>query len=270
MGSRLHIFKTRTSSTLLAGGAFDPNPSLDDIQHLVGEIPERFKADVRAAETKRRWESEEQEVYRRKPVQFLQPDELEASESLHARLTRVGKWSVFHNLTTKQKRQCILDITTVLDRKHTPIWNLDSDPYAQPPHAKISDEELVDFEDLLRKMLKYSPEDRITISQVLGHPWLNKEYKDLDDMNVPWLSIYTTGYQYFELEGWYEEVIVKGGTWQREYDDEDGESGNQGNTIKQDDIEPMENLKQADAIKQEHDTVQEHETKQGQDYRARE
>lgn len=79
-----------------------------------------------------------------------------------------------------------------------------------------------------------------------------------------------TGYQCFELEDWYEEVIVKGGTWQGEYDDEDGESGDQGNATEQDDIEPMENLKQADAIKQEHDTVQEHETKQGQDYRARE
>jgi serine/threonine-protein kinase SRPK3 len=39
------------------------------------------------------------------------------------------------------------------------------------PGARIPEEELVLLDDLLCKMLRYRPEDRITIDEVIRHPW---------------------------------------------------------------------------------------------------
>ncbi|KAL8839433.1 MAG: hypothetical protein Q9176_004429 [Flavoplaca citrina] len=40
-----------------------------------------------------------------------------------------------------------------------------------------SAEERQDFVCFLRSMLKYSPSERATAQQLLGHPWLTKEYE---------------------------------------------------------------------------------------------
>jgi serine/threonine-protein kinase SRPK3 len=39
------------------------------------------------------------------------------------------------------------------------------------PGARVPEEELVMLDDLLCKMLRYRPEDRITIDEVIRHPW---------------------------------------------------------------------------------------------------
>lgn len=40
------------------------------------------------------------------------------------------------------------------------------------PGTRLSEAEVADLHDLLRKMLRYHPEDRISMDEVLQHPWL--------------------------------------------------------------------------------------------------
>jgi len=62
-----------------------------------------------------------------------------------------------------------------------------------PPPARLSDEELADFHDLLSKMLGYLPEECLSINEVLRHPWLHKTYTDLDPP-AGWLSRFDWGH----------------------------------------------------------------------------
>lgn len=57
-------------------------------------------------------------------------------------------------------------------------------------------------------MLTYLPSERITIEEVLQHPWLNKQYSDLDDPSAPWICRYDGGYKYFAASLWYRESIL--------------------------------------------------------------
>jgi hypothetical protein len=42
-------------------------------------------------------------------------------------------------------------------------------------------------------MLRYRPEDRLTIRGVLEHPWLNKKYEQDFDATDPWISVFYWG-----------------------------------------------------------------------------
>ncbi len=44
-------------------------------------------------------------------------------------------------------------------------------PMIETVGTQLDDEELELFDNLLKKMLKYNPEERITIQEVVRHPW---------------------------------------------------------------------------------------------------
>ena len=47
----------------------------------------------------------------------------------------------------------------------------DEGPMIEPVGTRLEEGELVLLGDLLEKMLKYRPEERITIREVVHHPW---------------------------------------------------------------------------------------------------
>ena len=44
-------------------------------------------------------------------------------------------------------------------------------PMMEPPGTRLEEEELELLSNLLEKMLRYQPEKRITITEVVRHPW---------------------------------------------------------------------------------------------------
>lgn len=44
----------------------------------------------------------------------------------------------------------------------------------EPPGSKLSELEVDMFEDLLQRVITYTPEQRLSVDQVLTHPWLGK------------------------------------------------------------------------------------------------
>ena len=47
----------------------------------------------------------------------------------------------------------------------------DEGPMIAKPRVRLHEEEVGLLEDLLEKMLKYNPEERIRIQDVIRHPW---------------------------------------------------------------------------------------------------
>jgi len=47
----------------------------------------------------------------------------------------------------------------------------DDGPMIEPVGTRLEEEEIVLLNDLLEKMLKYRPEERMSIKEVVRHPW---------------------------------------------------------------------------------------------------
>lgn len=121
---------------------------------------------------------------------ITQPQHTEQA-TLVSKIQGIGAWRPWVIMTWEERRKYYLDLVG---------RDFDDDPNNQyklrdypPPPAKLSDEEFEDFHDLLSKMLRYVPEERITIDEVLAHPWLNKNYNDLDEP-TEWISGYSQGH----------------------------------------------------------------------------
>lgn len=82
----------------------------------------------------------------------------------------------------------------------SPEFFLDKKINAKPSPAKLSKEEFTDFYDLLSRMPRYSPEERLTIHEALQHPWMNKEYEKGFDRSDPWISHFDWGQDISTLE----------------------------------------------------------------------
>jgi serine/threonine protein kinase len=61
------------------------------------------------------------------------------------------------------------------------------------PPGPLSAEVAADFVDLLGRMLKYRYSERITTTEILEHPWLNKEYDESGKLEGPWIQTYDPG-----------------------------------------------------------------------------
>ncbi|KAK9311684.1 hypothetical protein V1522DRAFT_393843 [Lipomyces starkeyi] len=54
----------------------------------------------------------------------------------------------------------------------------DRDSILKPPGVRLTEEEVEVFEDLLRKVLRYNPEQRVTPSESLKHAWFTTSFED--------------------------------------------------------------------------------------------
>jgi serine/threonine-protein kinase SRPK3 len=68
------------------------------------------------------------------------------------------------------KKSTIREKLRMIGDKDTPP-DADEGPVIEPVGTRLDEGELVLLSDLLEKMLKYSPEERITIREVVHHPW---------------------------------------------------------------------------------------------------
>jgi len=97
-------------------------------------------------------------------------------------------------MSAKDRKQLIVDTQggEILQQEDNPmIKDIDSKPSLPP--ARLSTEESADLKDLLSKMLVWRPEDRISMIEVLQHPWLNKTYPDFDAEDA-WITQFHWGW----------------------------------------------------------------------------
>lgn len=112
--------------------------------------------------------------------------------TLHGQIVNIGNWHPWHRLTVEERRERLQ------------AWNRDCDAAidtsdaaldrGQPPPKALSPEEAADFEDLLKSLLTWDRKDRATVKNILGHPWLNKQYVEKQDDH--WLQKYYYGCGY--------------------------------------------------------------------------
>lgn len=187
------FFELRTASPLLP--AYAMTDGAEVIQLLLGEAPQE-------------WKDLQNDRDEDQQVELLSHEEC-GSESLDIKLAAVGKWEPWHYMTSEQRKQHFFD-TYDEEERNDPDKdiNIERDSSTRPPPARLSDEEHHDLKDLLSRMLTYLPEERITIEEVLQHPWLNKRYDDLDDQTAPWICRYDRGFRYYNATEWYRAYVL--------------------------------------------------------------
>ncbi|KAK5938564.1 hypothetical protein PMZ80_008753 [Knufia obscura] len=179
------FFELRTNTQLVNGDS--PSIFKQALQILLGPLPEQWLESIKVME------GDETES-------IIPPEEFQYIEdTLEARIRNVGDWSPWHTMSMEERCKFVIS-----DLGEEYALSSDCDLEAQvntgpPPPARLSEEELVDFYDLLSKMLRYLPEERITIQEVLDHPWLHKTYTDLDPP-ADWLSRFDWGRETREVD----------------------------------------------------------------------
>ncbi|KAK5069904.1 hypothetical protein LTR64_007914 [Lithohypha guttulata] len=151
------------------------------MQDLLGEAPAEWRARIEA-------DTPEADL-------IVPAESIDTDDRLQQKINRIGDWLPWITMTPIDRRQLFIaafDEDNVDDEGHMIAKTINKpDP---PPPARLSPEEAADFTDLLSKMLVWEPEDRITIEEVLQHPWLNKSYGPIDETE-PWISHYHPGWE---------------------------------------------------------------------------
>lgn len=109
--------------------------------------------------------------------------------SLKQRMAGVGKLNRWHFMTLDQRRKLYLEMFA-----HSSDYHVERmiSCFNHPP-TRFSRAESRQFHDLLSRMMKYKPADRIGLEEVLFHPWVRKEIKAKKTRD--WLVRYDPGRQ---------------------------------------------------------------------------
>ena len=127
-------------------------------------------------------------------ILLFSPEILEKSKDrLDRKIRRIGDCKPWFNMTVQQRRDALI-AEFGEEVAFRPDLFLEERINAEPPPAKLSEEEFTDFYDLLSKMLRYRPEDRLTLRGLLEHPWLYKEYGWDFDATDPLISHFSWGH----------------------------------------------------------------------------
>jgi serine/threonine-protein kinase SRPK3 len=117
----------------------------------------------------------------------------QGDHSLKARVEAIGKWNSWCHWSPEERLEKLVESERYYTRKSTEEELQREINRGPNPHGPLSREEVSDFTNLLSKMLKYDPEERITIEEVLEHPWLNRSYEDVLEWTGPWMQECDTG-----------------------------------------------------------------------------
>lgn len=124
-----------------------------------------------------------------------------SQNTINHKLETVGQWEPWHTMTRDERRAYIQSWLEVQPQNDFDMESkLDTGP---PPPARLSDDERIDFHDLLTRMLVWDPEKRLTIEQILGHPWLHRRYDDLEDAKA-WIERYNTGQTNWDIRNYHQ------------------------------------------------------------------
>lgn len=171
------FYELRTSESLFGNSTKSIHTAM---QELLGELPGEWKSSVSSLPSFR-----EVVVHSRDQIQLHTIDE---------KLDKVGNWLPWLSMSAKDRKQLIIDTQggEILQQEDNPMVK-DIDCKPSPPPARLSTEESADLKDLLSKMLVWRPEDRISMKEVLQHPWLNKTYTGFDAEDA-WITQFHWGW----------------------------------------------------------------------------
>jgi hypothetical protein len=113
--------------------------------------------------------------------------------TLQVRLRQVGGLHPWHKMSLEDRREALRAYHGVAPGR-PPIAD-----FGPPPSARLSEQELADFEDLLQRLLRWRRVDRESAASICDHPWLNRNYAPLDS-DAPFLMRYYTG-ETFQRDG---------------------------------------------------------------------
>ena len=147
---------------------------------VLGPIPIEWNQAIRA-ETEAQYEAEgippiDEEDEERTLAQFKQP-------TLKERMAKVGKLKKWHFMTLEQRQKRYAEIFGTINEEMIDCFN-------HPP-TRFSRAESRQFKQLLTQMMRFKPADRISMEEVLFHPWVRKEIKA--KKTRPWLVRYDPG-----------------------------------------------------------------------------
>lgn len=173
------IFELRTGEQLFDGGFLGGLGVFKHINATLGPLPEE-------------WMNTLQEQYEDFPRGIFKYDS-GSRAVLRQRLRRVGKLKKWHFKSYEQRRQRYGEMQNY--RLDPEIFERMISCFNRPP-SRFSAAELNSFHNLLVRMLKYHPEDRISVSEILFHPWVKKEIKA--KKSRAWLVRYDPGRDFSE------------------------------------------------------------------------
>ena len=171
----------------------EPVPCVVMMQHLIGPMPEQYMPYVK--------DLPDYEYY----VQagdsiFLTDEEHQNSPGhLYREIVAPGLWDDWFHMTHEERRENVVRQAYKMGLDpFSPTFHLEAHLRTRPPPlAQITEEESDDMYDLLWKMLKYKPAERLTIEQVLSHPWLNKQYEHNDKFSH-WIEQFESARRKFQ------------------------------------------------------------------------
>ncbi len=175
------LFELRTGNQLFPDGISGFFGVMCAMTETIGPLPTPWLEEL---------ESNTQGITANIERSFRTPANGAKDHSLKAKVEAIGKWWQWCYWTPEQRRDKIIE----LHRHHITEEELEYEIHRGPnPPGPLSEAERDDFVDLLSKMLRYDPAERIPIREVLEHPWLNKSYDDVLEWTGPWIQIYDQG-----------------------------------------------------------------------------
>lgn len=149
------LFEIRTGRRLFDAFDDDDDEYLDTIVSILGPMPEPWWSTTWEAR-KRAWTDETDEVGRAIPVHASSLTE-PAEDSFAGKIT-------IHPSVAYGARS--------LEDKLAPgVWYIDRDEIGDDEHREIQEHERNLFADLLRSLLRWRPEERISAEKALDHEW---------------------------------------------------------------------------------------------------
>ena len=142
------MFEIRTGRPLFSAFDNDDESYLDAIVNILGVLPEPWWSSTWVS--RRDWYKDgEDDLGRAIPI--MGEEVLPANVSIHPSVAQEAR---------------------SLQEKLAPgVWYMDSGLPAGEDHRKIPRREIEVFADLLKKMLQYKPEERISAEEALKHEW---------------------------------------------------------------------------------------------------
>ena len=105
--------------------------------------------------------------------------------SLHQVIQEIGVWPRHLCRSAEFRKNLILRCRNPGEEDQ--ILDLGWVDLLKPPPARLSPEEAEDFESLLGGMLKYHPEERISLQEIKDHQWFSKSYPNTSE-EEKWLE----------------------------------------------------------------------------------
>ena len=123
-----------------------------------------------------------------------EPRQRKVATTLSERIDAIGQWKSWCYMSIEDRMTLLRDFNRAAGREDDEVSPKEVDT-GPPPPGPLSAQEAEDFKDILSSMLKFPPNERRKLEDIVSHAWLKSSYND--DKSEPWLMVYSPG---LELE----------------------------------------------------------------------